>query len=385
MLSRHRRARPGSRLLFERYARGLDLRFAQNKVLPAAPTITYSGADNGTYFDSSGVLQTSGSDEARFDHTLAGVSLGLLIEEARINRALRNRDHSNAAWVASNMTQAKDATGLDGVANSATTLTATAANATSLQTVTIASSQFTNSIYVKRKTGTGDIDITDNNGTNWTTLSGLSSLVWTRHNIVRTQANPVFGVRIVTSGDAVEVDFAGLEPGAFLTSPVEVEGSAVTRTADVATMSDVSWHSGGAGTWFAEFDQPALTGAAAYILQIDDGDSTDRENFQVRSGAKPHFEVISSGGNNGLTTAIDVIVAGTTVKIAAAYETNDLAFSMDGASIITDATVDFPTDALTTARIGVDHGNANPLNGHIARIAYWPRRLPNGLLQNLTA
>ena len=43
--------------------------------------ITYSGADNGTYFDSSGVLQTSGADAARFDHDKDGIPLGILIEE----------------------------------------------------------------------------------------------------------------------------------------------------------------------------------------------------------------------------------------------------------------------------------------------------------------
>ena len=62
---------------------------------------------------------------------------GLLIEETRTNVVLHNRDLTNAAWVKTNMTAVKDQTGVDGVANSASKITATAANATVLQTITL--------------------------------------------------------------------------------------------------------------------------------------------------------------------------------------------------------------------------------------------------------
>jgi hypothetical protein len=65
-----------------------------------------------------------------------GDPLGLLVEEARTELTLYNRDFTNAAWTKSNMTTAKTATGPDGVTNSASTLTATAGNATALQAIT---------------------------------------------------------------------------------------------------------------------------------------------------------------------------------------------------------------------------------------------------------
>ena len=77
-------------------------------------------------------------------------------------------------------------------------------------------------------------------------------------------------------------------------------------------------------------------------------------------------------------------MAGATVKIAGAYTTNDQAFSVDGASIVTDATVDFPTDTLTELNIGTSGGGGSFLNGHIQRLVYWPVRLPNNILQAIT-
>jgi hypothetical protein len=35
-------------------------------------------------------------------------------------------------------------------------------------------------------------------------------------------------------------------------------------------------------------------------------------------------------------------------------------------------------------RLGAAGSTSNPLNGHIRKIAYWPRRLSNTLLQQLT-
>ena len=62
----------------------MDLNFAQTKRLD--PRITYSRASSGTYFDSTGLLKSATTNQARFDHDpTTGESLGLLVEEARTN------------------------------------------------------------------------------------------------------------------------------------------------------------------------------------------------------------------------------------------------------------------------------------------------------------
>lgn len=83
------------------------------------------------------------------------VNYGYWPEEARTNSAIYSDDLTNAAWVKTSMTAAKTATGADGVANSATTLTATAANGYARQEITSASAQRITSTFVKRRTGTG--------------------------------------------------------------------------------------------------------------------------------------------------------------------------------------------------------------------------------------
>ena len=93
--------------------------------------------------------------------------LGLGIWEARTNVALWNRDLTNAAWTASNVTAAKNQTGVDGVANSASSITATAGNGTILQAITLASSAGFQTAYVKRLVGTGTIYMTMDGGTTW--------------------------------------------------------------------------------------------------------------------------------------------------------------------------------------------------------------------------
>lgn len=90
----------------------------------------------------------------------ASTLLGYHAEGARTNNLLYSRDLTQAAWAAKNITPAKTATGIDGAANSATTLTAGAADATILQTLTLAAATRSSSSYVKRRTGTGNVYMT---------------------------------------------------------------------------------------------------------------------------------------------------------------------------------------------------------------------------------
>jgi len=138
------------------------------------------------------------------------------------NRALYARDWTQSAWTKSNMTTALSQTGVDNVASSATLLTASAGNATALQSVTRAEADWDFGVYMKRVTGTGAISVTLNGGTAWTAVTDdINSDTWTQVGLsLDDVTNPQFGVRITTSGDAVAVDYAlasldGISPTAF--------------------------------------------------------------------------------------------------------------------------------------------------------------------------
>ncbi len=165
--------------------------------------------------------------------TDTGGPFGYLAEGARTNLALWSRDLTNAAWTASNVTTALTATGADGAANSATTLTATGANGTVLQSITSASAVRVTGCYIKRRTGTGTINMTQDNGSTWTAVTVTSS--WTAVSIPSaTVTNPIIGFRIVTNADAIDVDYV-MHEGAgatFMSSAIATTTVAVTRNAD---------------------------------------------------------------------------------------------------------------------------------------------------------
>ncbi len=84
----------------------LEYDFETDKSLAAkngrGPTLGITRATEATYFDAVGLLQTAASGDPRFQHDPAdNTSLGLLIEEARTNIAIRSEDFSHAAWVKS--------------------------------------------------------------------------------------------------------------------------------------------------------------------------------------------------------------------------------------------------------------------------------------------
>ncbi|HBD11993.1 MAG TPA: hypothetical protein DCZ13_07580 [Porticoccaceae bacterium] len=167
----------------------------------------------------------------------------VLTQPSRTNNVWPSRDFTHANWVATNITKALDAVGIDGLVNGASSLTATAANATVFNTVTLASAGYTTSFYVRRKTGTGTIELTENGGTSYTDITSLTnSSTYTRVDITTTQANPSIGFRIVTSGDAIEVDAAQLETGTEATNPIKTTTAAATRDNDQIDTADFdSW------------------------------------------------------------------------------------------------------------------------------------------------
>ena len=123
------------------------------------PRFTYTRASTATYVDENGVLQVAAANQPRFDHDpVSGVCEGLLIESQRTNFLLWSRDLTQSAWRKVNASVALTATGADGTLNSASVITASAADAWVAQygsTSTAGSHSI--SIMARRRTGTGDV------------------------------------------------------------------------------------------------------------------------------------------------------------------------------------------------------------------------------------
>jgi hypothetical protein len=198
---------------------------------------TFGRASSQTYTKSDGTLGTVTSGNPAFQYS-GGTAQGVLLEGARTNLAKYSDDLSNAVWVATNITKGSTSTtGIYGSAITTVEATASAANGTLLQTVTAGSAAYTYSTYLKRKTGTGNIDITVNGGTGWTTCTVTAS--WSPCSVTATVTNPQVGIRIVTSGDAVYVQGSQVEAGSFRSSTIYTTTGSANR---VATSLTRSWN-----------------------------------------------------------------------------------------------------------------------------------------------
>lgn len=320
-----------------------------------------------------GVLQSFASGVPRI------TDKGLLPEAAATNLCLYSGDQTNAAWTATNMTVAMNAVGPDGVANSAATLTATAGNATLTQSFTIASAVKDFSFYMRRVTGSGNIDMTLDNGTGWTTKTLTTQ--WQRFDITQTLANPVIGVRIVTNGDVIEVYGSGLEATGYATSYIPTTTASVTRAADVISIGSITGLDYPL-TLFAEFERASDTGATETLFSVDDGDATDRAELYVSSadGTRLHVRtasVLNADISLGAATSV-----GTIYKAAMRVAANDVNGARNGVAGTVDTTVTVPA---TPARILIG-SNATPTYAHayLRRLAIFPSAYTDAQLQELT-
>jgi hypothetical protein len=290
--------------------------------------------------------------------------LGFRREAAATNNLLHSRDLSNAAWsTKTNITAAKTATGLDGIANTATTLTASAADAIILQpTSGIASAARCASAYVKRRTGTGTISFTQD-GTNWTDItSQINGSTWSRVQITSTLANPSVGFKISTSGDAIDVDCVQNEAGAVATSPIVTTTAAVTRDADSLTYQTSGNWSDTVGTAYVEVEPLAYSGGAI-------GSATNGLLLSTSNSGATAFD--GTNAANGPTGT-----PGTSEKLAL----NWTGAVMEVASSATVGTPGTYDGAMGLSNIGIGVG----ASGYFKNVAVYPYALSDADMVKIT-
>ena len=412
----------------------LDLNFVLHGQ-PLSSKIAFTRASLATYFDRTGVLQTAANGVARVNsHVYNGsnwINRGLLIEEARTNLCLQSEDLSTT-WVDAaatsvgisiNTTVAPDgnttadtltdnsAVNFEGlkqtftVANNSTSWTATAyikkdsdetrfpelqiqITGGTLQRVNVSLNTKTGAILERASTGTTVVSVQDV-GNYWrlraTVNNNTTGNVTLEVFLFPAVGTTLGGLLASTTGSIIVWGLA-LENAVAPLSYIKTTTVAVTRFLDVATMSDVTWLNQSEGTILVKAIQAALFGAADYLIQIDDGGSSDRLFLVGDTDDKLKFNTTNSGGNDASSVVADVIVAGMPFKAIGAYAQNYVIAGKNGVLDATpDTSVDLPTaDVLTTVRIGDSHAGDRTWNGHITHIVSYKQRLPPAILQRLT-
>ncbi len=211
---------------------------------------------------------------------LVGGVLSLVSEVSTINSAKQSSDLSVALnWAVTSMTCAKDATGPTGVANSVSTCTSTGADGTVLQTFVNSSANRSTCARIKRLTGTGVVEMTPDNGSTWVDVtSAINGSTFTllgphTHSALNgTTTNPVFGIRLRTSGDAVAVGYFKTVQSMGCGSDIETTTAAVTRSADVVTAANPLTPSNSSSWCFAATATPIpQAGGANWTIATNKG------------------------------------------------------------------------------------------------------------------
>lgn len=180
----------------------LLLDFANTKQLD--PRITFTRASTATYYGT----QTAKAEE---------------------NLLLQSQTLDNASWTSTNNTVVANAAAAPDGTTTAESLTASAANGTTTQSVAAIAGAYTFSVWLRRVTGTGNIDISAHSGGTWVTQTITST--WARYTVTQTltAGTRTPGIRIVTSGDAIEIWGAQLEQRSAVTAYTPTTSAPITN------------------------------------------------------------------------------------------------------------------------------------------------------------
>jgi hypothetical protein len=339
-----------------------------------------------------------GNRQPRFDYdptTLA--PRGLLIESSATNLLTYSEDFNAAAWTDTSITRATGNADPAG-GTTAVRFTASAGNATVIRSAAIGtSSERTFSVWLRRVTGTGNIQYTQNNGTNWTTQAITST--WTRYSFTHTVDHRV-GIRIVTSGDAIEMWGAQLEAGSGAYSYIPTGASTVQRAADICDMTGTNFSSWFvSGSPYSMLFKYSMNNPSAWAgLNVDRGAGLLSASGFVdpRVYVNAAYRVSAISGDigryirvyeTGATPDLDMSpgtypAAASNTALAFAVNTNNSAVYGANQVVGTDSANTLPT-GYTQFSIGRTGGALGYINGCIRQIKYWPQRLPNATLQGL--
>ena len=409
----------------------LDLNFAKNKSLIDTTSgrnlVTFTRAQTAreaTYVGADGLIKSAVANEARFDHNpVTGECLGLLVEEQRTNSLLQSSDLTEAGWTLSgfartaNSTTAPDGTNTaikiasttgtfgflerSGVSSPAGVVTYTwYAKAAESNWFCIADIQF-GTFIAYFNLATGEL------GTLW---AGISHSItpagngWYRCSVTGTNTNlsSRWGCFTAISngytltpapiGNGVHVWGPQLEAGAFPTSYIPTAGSTVTRSADQASITGTnfsSWYNSSEGTAYIDVISKGISNGLPYqtyfSFNSSAGDRWGIGHQNGTSGAYPSNSVIPYVGTGGAfsNTLNGTFSAGQKISIGM-HQPNgtNIQSSRDGGSIQTVSTSRNPL--ITNLLLGGQISDNSGLMGTLKRITYYPTRLQDFQLQQLT-
>jgi hypothetical protein len=321
----------------------LSLQFAAtrstNDVVSGQNLITFSRLSDGTTTNSAGQIEIVPAGVPRFTHDPVTLeSLGLLVEEQRVQ-----------------ILQLTDAL--------------------STQTKTVTAVAHTLSFY-----GTGTVALS---GAHTATVVGTGAYP------ARTISTftPASGALTLTVTGTVQ--FGQLEIGGFATSYIPNSGtSQVVRAADVPVITGASfssWYRQDEGSFYTDTNLLAgVTSTNRFVFEANDGVPSTGDKWDLRrTGGSAYRTQIRDGGVSNSDQTIST--SANPLRIAVAADSSAVFASANG--VATSSVAKFPAGFTTVDRLFIGGGidtSSLQTNGTIARLDFYPRRLPNAILQELS-
>lgn len=400
-------------------SRGISLLYS----LP--PYFTFTRASNGRYWNTTPQVATASNDVARFDTnptTLA--ALGYLNEGSVTNNLLGSSNIGGTGWstfgtpsITQNNLAAPNG------ATEATKLQASAGSSSfgTYQNFTYTAVAYTLSVYAKNGTyGYLALDFSNastsgavfdlSNGTVGYADAGITTAVqdcrngWYRLSITKTLTAVASFPEVYLSGSrtantktwtAAGTEYcymwgAQLEIGSGATSYIATtSGATATRSADSAIVSGSNFttnfpNASTSGTLIIHW-RPVTNVTSGGVMTFNDG--TINNFIQIRHGtanpAQGVIEVTAGGVSQASLNLGSVFTAGSLTKLAIAWANNDIACCANGGTLQTTSSATIPS--VNQFRLGFQRSGSVSGNGWHAFLQPYPNRLPNAVLQALTA
>jgi hypothetical protein len=374
------------------------------------PRITFArSGGTATVVNSSGVIVGVAADIPRFDFdpiTLA--CRGLLVEAAATNSQIRSSEFEIVSWLKAGATVSANAeTAPDGTLSADKIVEDTSTGIHRILTntgiVTVSATAYTLSVYAK---GAGrNLRLTNNNlsGADFDltsgTVSGTGTIEpayflgsgWYRCSITRTPGTTDRIVAYLMSGTSVSYTGDGSsgiflwgaqhELGVVATSYIPTVGAAVTRNADIATITGTNfsdWWQAGKGSALVRA-RPLTVSGTRPLIQFDD---TTADNIIALRGNTTNPELyVRVGGSDQAQIDAGTIAANTRYLLAGSWGENNCAASVNSRTPVLGGVATIPV--VTQARLGSD--GTNYLNGHLEAVEYYDERVLNASLQVLSS
>ena len=326
-----------------------------------------------------------------------------MVEEARTNLLLQSSDFGNAAWSKAGSTVATDGVvSPDGTQNGDTITSSGAAGyvfpantgffsaaggktytmsvfaksgtVTSFQILMSGASLYRGTFNLSTKTAT-------TNTTNTTVTISDFGNGWFRCSVtassVANNAYTELQIGRIASTLTLNIYGAQLEVGEFVTSHIPTTTAAVTRNADVATITGSNF----SGFWQADrgsalvIARPGTVNGTRPLVQFDD---TTADNIIALRGNTTNPELyIRSGGSEQAQIDAGAITTNVSYRLAGAWANNSCAAILNSSTPVLDGVATIPV--ATQARLGSD--GTNYLNGHLEAVEYYDERVLNASLQ----